>query len=65
MTTKTKKILAVACWLIVLLAWSMLTAYNVIDDSTVLARIIHSFIVGGGGILGCWVWGTFNIKEKE
>ena len=65
MTTKTKKILAVVCWLMVLLTWSMLTAYNVIDDGTVLARIIHTLIVGVGGILGCWIWGIFNIKEKE
>ncbi len=63
MTTKTKKILAVACWFIILLAWSVLTAYNVID--TVLARMIHAIIVGGGGILGCWIFGIFNIKEKE
>jgi len=65
MTTKTKKILAVACWFIILLAWSVLTAYNVIDDGTILARMIHAIIVGGGGILGCWIFGIFNIKEKE
>ena len=65
MSTKTKKILAVACWVMVLLAWSMLTANNVIDDSTVLARITHVLIVGVGGVLGCWIMGIFNIKDKE
>ena len=65
MSTKTKKILAVACWVMVLLAWSMFTAYNVIDDSTVLARITHVLIVGVGGVLGCWIMGIFNLKDKE
>lgn len=65
MSTKTKKILAVACWIMVILAWSMLTANNVIDDDTVLARIIHVLIVGVGGVLGCWIMGIFNIKDKE
>ena len=65
MSTKTKKILAVACWIMVILAWSMLTANNVIDDSTVLARIIHVLIVGVGGVLGCWIMGIFNLKDKE
>ena len=65
MSTKTKKILAVACWIMVILAWSILTANNVIDDSTVLARIIHVLIVGVGGVLGCWIMGIFNLKDKE
>ena len=65
MSTKTKKILAVACWIMVILAWSMLTANNVIDDDTVLARITHVLIVGVGGVLGCWIMGIFNLKDKE
>ena len=65
MTSKTKKILAVACWIVVILAWSMLTANNVIDYNTVLAKIIHALIVGVGGVLGCWIFGIFKIKEKE
>ena len=65
MSTKTKKILAVACWVMVILAWSMLTANNVIDDDTVLARITHVLIVGVGGVLGCWIMGIFNLKDKE
>ena len=65
MSTKTKKILAVACWVMVILAWSMLTANNVIDDNTVLARITHVLIVGVGGVLGCWIMGIFNLKDKE
>ena len=65
MTSKTKKILAVACWIVVILAWSMLIAYNVIDDNTVLAKIIHALIVGVGGVLGCWIFGISKIKEKE
>jgi hypothetical protein len=65
MTTKTKKILAVACWLMVVLAKFMLTEYNVIESGTVLSRIIDALIIGAGGFLGCWIWGKFNIKEKE
>ena len=65
MSTKTKKILAVACWVMVILAWSILTANNVIDDDTVLARITHVLIVGVGGVLGCWIMGIFNLKDKE
>ena len=43
----------------------MLTAYNFIDDNTVLAKIIHALIVGVGGVLGCWIFGISKIKEKE
>ena len=42
MSTKTKKILAVACWIMVILAWSMLTANNVIDDDTVSVSAVKS-----------------------
>ncbi len=65
MTTNTKKILTVACWLIMLLAWSMLTAYNVVDENTLLAKIIHAFIYMTGGMIGCWIFGLYNNKEKE
>ena len=63
MTTKTKKFLAVACWFFVVLAWSTLTANNVVDDHTVFARIIHTLIVAAGGVIGCWIFGIFNKKE--
>ena len=40
MSTKTKKILALVCWLAFVIGWSALRAYSIIEYCYVLYRIV-------------------------
>ena len=59
MSNKTKKILALVGWLVFVIVWNMLPAYNIVQYNIVLARVVNALIVCIGTYILLWV---FNIK---
>ena len=65
MSTKTKKILALVCWLAFVIGWSMLRAYNIIESCYVLERIVDVAITCTGTILCMWVINPDILKKRN
>ena len=65
MSTKTKKILALVCWLAFVIGWSMLRAYNIIESCYVLERIVDVAITCTGTILFMWVINPYILKKRN
>ena len=65
MSTKTKKILALVCWLAFVIGWSALRAYNIIESCYVLDRIVDVAITCTGTILFMWVINPDILKKRN
>ena len=65
MSTKTKKILALVCWLAFVIGWSMLRAYNIIESCYVLDRMVDVAITCVGTVLFIWVINPDILKKKD
>jgi len=67
MTTKTKKILAVVCWLAFIIGWYSLHAYHVLEANFILDRLVDVIIICLGALILKWVINpdTFKKKNKE
>ena len=65
MSTKTKKILALVCWLAFVIGWSMLRAYNIIESCYVFERIVDVAITCTGTILFMWVINPDILKKRN
>ncbi len=65
MSPKTKKILALVCWLAAIIGWNTLRAYNIIESCYVLDRIVDVSITCVGTLLFIWVINPDLLKKKE
>ena len=61
MSTKTKKILALVCWLAFVIIWNMLPAYY----NFVLARVVDVIITCVGTVLFLWVINPDILKKRN
>ena len=67
MSNKTKKIFALVGWLVFVIVWNMLPAYNIVQYNVVLARVVDVLIVCLGTYILLWVFkpGILKNKDKE
>ena len=65
MTTKTKKILALVCWLAFVIIWNMLPAYNIVQYNFVLARVVDVIIICVGVSILTWIINPDLLKKKN
>ena len=65
MTTKTKKILAVICWLAIVVIWNSLHAYHVLPANFIVDRLVDVIITCMGTLILMWVINPDFLKKKE
>ena len=65
MTTKTKKILALVCWLAFVIIWNMLPAYDIVQYNMVLARVVDVIITCVGSLIFLWIINPDFLKKRN
>ena len=62
MSAKTKKIVAIVCWIAAIFAWNILLAYHIISINVVIRKVIDAIFPVIGTLIFLWV---FGLPQKE